>query len=92
MPPSANDADWRRMPALLTTMETSVQARAAFAMSSSLVTSSRTGMRRSFVMLAGSRAPPYTRGTGVEQGLRDRGAEAAIGAGNQGRCAFDLHG
>ena len=31
-------------------------------------------------------------GTGVEQGLRDRGAETAIGAGDEGRCAFDLHG
>ena len=31
-------------------------------------------------------------GTGVEQGLRDRGAETAIGAGDQGSCAFDLHG
>ena len=46
----------RPMPALLTTMETSPQMQAALAMSSGLVTSSRTGMTSGLVMLVVSRA------------------------------------
>ena len=53
---SAEEA--RRMPALLTRIETSPHVRAAFATSSLFVTSSRTGMMLSFVMLRGSRAAP----------------------------------
>src|SRR5215210_3801660 len=48
------------MPALLTTIETSPHVRAAPAMSSRLVTSSRTGITSWFVIVVVSRAPPYT--------------------------------
>ena len=81
-----------RMPALLTTMETSPQVRAALAMSSALVTSSRTGMTSGFVMRRGVAGGAVDLGAGVEQGLGDGGAEPAVGAGDECGCTFDLHG
>jgi hypothetical protein len=54
----ARDVELRPMPALLTTMETSPQVRAALAMSSGLVTSSRTGMTSGLVTVVLSRAAP----------------------------------
>ncbi len=56
--PDASDVEPRTMPALLTTMETSLHLRAASAMSSGLFTSSRTGMTSGFVMVVSSRAAP----------------------------------
>src|SRR3954447_18701698 len=60
MPPAASDADWRRMPALLTTIDTSPHVRAAFAMSSALLMSSCTGITSWFVIVVRSLAAPYT--------------------------------
>ena len=56
--PCARDVDLRRMPALLTTMETSPHVRAALAMSSALVTSSGTETTLGFAMVVVSRAAP----------------------------------
>ena len=54
----ASEVELRPMPALLMTMETSPQVRAALAMSSALVTSSRTGMTSWLVIVVLSRAAP----------------------------------
>ena len=79
------------MPALLTTMETSPQARAASAMSSALVTSSDD---RDEVLVRDGRGVTggaVDLGAGVEERLGDGGAQAAVGSGDECGCVVDVH-
>ena len=80
------------MPALLTTMETSPQVRAALR---DVVGAGHVEPNRDDVLVRDGRrvaGAAVDLGTGVEQGLRDRGAKTSIGAGNERSRTFDLHG